>query len=165
VPVVATPSFILELRTLVGTRPLWLSVATAIVVDDEGRILLGRRADTGAWDAPGEEPADAAARECLEETGVVVVPEEGIAIGVMPPVTYANGDQVQSLDIAFRCRPVGGEARVNDDESLEVEWFPLSALPELKEPLRLLIDHATSGDPGTSFTFSGTVRAPRSAAQ
>jgi hypothetical protein len=35
------------------------------------------------------------------------------------------------MDITFRCRAVGGEARVNDDESLEVAWFPVDALPEL----------------------------------
>ena len=87
---VATPSFILELRSLIGTRPLWLSVAVALVVDGENRILLGRRADSGAWALPGsiiepgEEPADAAARECFEETGVVVVPEAVSALTVSP---------------------------------------------------------------------------------
>jgi len=48
-------------------------------------------------------------------------------------VTYVNGDICQYMDISFRCRAVGGEARVNDDESLEVGWFPLDALPDLNE--------------------------------
>jgi ADP-ribose pyrophosphatase YjhB (NUDIX family) len=161
---VATPSFILELRSLIGTRPLWLSVAIAVVVDGEDRILLGRRADSGVWALPGgiiepgEEPADAAARECFEETGVVVVPGVVSALTVSPATTFANGDQVQCLEITFRCRPVGGEARVNDDESLEVAWFPLSALPELRERTLSLIGRATSGAPGADFAFSGPVR-------
>jgi 8-oxo-dGTP pyrophosphatase MutT (NUDIX family) len=160
---VATPSFILELRSLIGTRPLWLSVAIAVVIDGEGRILLGRRADSGAWALPGgiiepgEEPADAAARECFEETGVVVVPEAVSSLSVSPAKAFANGDQVQCLEIAFRCRPVGGEARVNDDESLEVAWFPLSALPEVSERTLPLIDRGTSGAPGADFTFSGPI--------
>jgi hypothetical protein len=77
---------------------------------------------------------------------------------VSPATTFANGDQVQCLEITFRCRPVGGEARVNDDESLEVAWFPLSALPELRERTLILIDRATSGAPGADFAFSGPVR-------
>ena len=159
----ATPSFILELRSLIGTRPLWLSVAVAVVVDGEGRVLLGRRADSGTWALPGgfiepgEEPADAAARECFEETGVVVVPEAVTALTVAPETTFANGDQVQCLEITFRCRPVGGRARVNDDESLEVGWFPLSALPALREGTLPLIDRAASGAPGADFAFSGPV--------
>jgi hypothetical protein len=36
---VPTPDFIVELRSLIGTRPLWLSVAIAVVVDGEGRVL------------------------------------------------------------------------------------------------------------------------------
>ncbi len=46
---------------------------------------------------------------------------------------YANGDRCQYLDITFRCRATGGEARVNDDESLEVGWFPAGRLPPLGE--------------------------------
>ena len=61
------------------------------------------------------------------------------------------------LENILSCRPVGGEARVNDDESLEVAWFPLSALPELRERTLILIDRATSGAPGADFTFSGPV--------
>ncbi len=70
-----------ELRSLVGHRPLWLSVAIAVVMDEEGQVLLGRRTDTGSWALPGgiidpgEQPADAAVRECFEETGIVAAPE------------------------------------------------------------------------------------------
>jgi ADP-ribose pyrophosphatase YjhB (NUDIX family) len=103
---------------------------------------------------PGEEPADAAARECFEEPGVVVVPEAVSALTVSPATTFANGDQVQCLEITFRCRSVCGEARVKDDESLEVAWFQLSALPELREGTSPLIGRATSGAPGADFTFS-----------
>ena len=46
------------------------------------------------------------------------------------------------MDITFRCRAVGGEARVNDDESLEVGWFAVDALPELNEFALLRIKQA-----------------------
>ena len=50
-------------------------------MDDEGQVLLGRRTDTRSWALPGgiidpgEQPADAAVRECFEETGRVAAPE------------------------------------------------------------------------------------------
>ena len=48
------------------------------------------------------------------------------------------------MDITFRCRAVGGEARVNDDESLEVGWFAVDALPELNEFALFRIKQALS---------------------
>ncbi|AFZ66610.1 NUDIX domain-containing protein [Deinococcus peraridilitoris] len=45
--------YLLELRQLVGTRPLF-SVGAAVVARDElGRVLLHRRSDTGRWGLPG----------------------------------------------------------------------------------------------------------------
>ena len=45
----ATPEFILKLREKIGHDPLWLIGVTAFVEDGRGRVLLGRRADTGDW--------------------------------------------------------------------------------------------------------------------
>ena len=44
-----TPNFILSLREKIGHDPLWLTGITAYVEDADGRILLGRRSDTGEW--------------------------------------------------------------------------------------------------------------------
>ncbi|MGO1582440.1 MAG: NUDIX domain-containing protein, partial [Actinomycetaceae bacterium] len=71
-----TPDFIVELRRHVGHSLLWLTGATAVVVRGaDPEVLLVRRADDGRWTPvtgivdPGEEVADAAVREVLEETG------------------------------------------------------------------------------------------------
>jgi 8-oxo-dGTP pyrophosphatase MutT (NUDIX family) len=155
------PAFVAELRSLVGHRPLWLCVAIAVVLDDDGQVLLGRRADTGAWALPGgiidpaEQPADAAVRECFEETGVTAVPEALTSVTVSQPRTYANGDQVQYLELTFRCRPVSGEARVNDEESLEVRWHALGALPELGAAQLSLLTQALKHDRAAAYHFSG----------
>lgn len=61
------------------------------------------------------------------------VVERVVLVQALTPVTYENGDVCQFMDITLRCRAVGGEARVNDDESLEVGWFAVDALPELNE--------------------------------
>lgn len=140
---------------------LWLSTAAGVVVDPGGQVLLHRRSDTGTWALPGgiidpaEEPADAAAREIFEETGVIAVPERLAAVTVSAPITYAHGDRVQYLELTFRCRPEGGAARVNDTESLEVGWHPLDALPVLDPRTRFLVEQATSGKAEAAFTFSG----------
>jgi 8-oxo-dGTP pyrophosphatase MutT (NUDIX family) len=143
---------------------LWLPTAAGAVFDSDGRVLLGRRSDTGNWGLPGgiidpgEEPADAAVREIFEETGVIAVPERLLSVSVAPPMTYRNGDQVQYLDHTFRCRATGGQAQVNDSESVEVGWFALDALPPLSQWTLRLVQLATSGALAAAFIYSGVPR-------
>ncbi|WP_217567091.1 NUDIX domain-containing protein [Streptomyces sp. GbtcB7] len=135
----ATPDFIRTIRASAGHQLLWLPGVSAVVFDDEGRVLLGRRTDTRKWSIiggipdPGEQPAACAVREVFEETNVRCVVERVVLVQALSPVTYENGDTCQFMDTTFRCRAVGGEARVNDDESLDVGWFAVDALPELNE--------------------------------
>ncbi|QTG79392.1 NUDIX hydrolase [Arthrobacter crystallopoietes] len=134
-----TPDFILQLREKIGQDLLWLPGATAVVLDDNNRVLLGRRADNGIWTLitgilePGEQPAVGIVREVFEETGVVAEVEHLAEVFAGGPMEFVNGDQAQFLTLNFRCRYVSGEARVNDDESSEVGWFALDDLPELPD--------------------------------
>ncbi|MET9994764.1 NUDIX domain-containing protein [Streptomyces mutabilis] len=149
----ATPDFIRDLRATAGHQLLWLPGVTAVVLDDEGRVLLGRRSDNGRWSLiggipdPGEQPAACAVREVEEETAVRCVVERLVLVQALNPVTYDNGDVCQFMDVTFRCRAVGGEARVNDDESLEVGWFEADALPDLGEFGQFRIKQALSDAP------------------
>ncbi|MEU5919959.1 NUDIX domain-containing protein [Streptomyces sp. NPDC047141] len=158
----ATPDFIRELRKTAGHQLLFLPGVSAVVFDDRGRVLLGKRADNGSWALvggivdPGEQPADAVVREVYEETAVRCVPERVLLVETLrKPVVYANGDICQYLDVAFRCRAVGGEARVNDDESTEVGWFEVDALPEMKRFSYLRIEKALADEP-TWFRTTAT---------
>ncbi|MER5537529.1 MULTISPECIES: NUDIX hydrolase [Streptomyces] len=149
----ATPDFIRTIRASAGHQLLWLPGVTAIVFDDEGRVLLGRRTDTRKWSIiggipdPGEQPAACAVREVFEETNVRCVVERVVLVQALERVTYENGDTCQYMDTTFRCRAVGGEARVNDDESLDVGWFAVDALPELNEFAMFRIKQALSDAP------------------
>ncbi|MBZ4018874.1 NUDIX hydrolase [Streptomyces purpurogeneiscleroticus] len=149
----ATPDFIREIRATAGHQLLWMPGVSAIVFDDEGRVLLGRRVDNGRWSIiggipePGEQPAVTAVREVLEETAVHCVPERVLLVEALEPVTYPNGDRCQFMDICFLCRATGGEARVNDDESLEVGWFELDALPPMEDFAVSRIKQATEEAP------------------
>ncbi|WP_406056306.1 NUDIX hydrolase [Kribbella sp. NBC_00889] len=152
-----TPKFILELREKIGHDLLWLTGITGVVLDDTGQVLLVRRADNGRWSLvagilePGEQPAVGLLREIEEETAVEAAIDRLVSIESLPPSGYPNGDQVQFLDLCFRCRPLRGEPRVNDDESLEVRWWPLDDLPPLAPRELTLIQHALSPDPMPIF--------------
>lgn len=142
------PNFVLALRKKIGHDPLWLPGVAAVVFDDDGRVLLGRRSDDGRWThvsgmvEPGEHPAPAMIREIEEETGVVAEVEQLIDFDVVGPITFPNGDVCTFLTTTFRCRYISGEARVNDDESTDVGWFSPDALPELDARHLDLIDLA-----------------------
>jgi 8-oxo-dGTP pyrophosphatase MutT (NUDIX family) len=133
----ATPDFILRLREKIGHEALWIPAVRGVVFDDDGRVLLGQRADDGQWGLisgilePGEEPAPGLLREILEETGVVADTERLVSVDAAGPTSYPNGDVCHFLTLVFRCRYVSGEARVNDDESLAVGWFRREQVPEL----------------------------------
>lgn len=152
-----TPEFVLSLREKIGHDLLWLPAVTAVVLREDGRVLLARRSDNGNWGLvsgivePGEEPAVTAVRECLEETGVVAVVEDLVAVSAGEPVQYPNGDRCQFLDHTFRCRWVSGEARVNDDESLEVGWYDPAGTPVLPPLQRARLDAALTHDGRARF--------------
>jgi 8-oxo-dGTP pyrophosphatase MutT (NUDIX family) len=157
--------FLQSLRDVVGQRLLLLPGVTAVVFDDAGRLLLGQRSDNGQWALiagvmdPGEQPAQTVVREVYEETAVHVVPERITSVLTQPPNTYPNGDQTEYVDITFRCRAVGGEARVNDDESLAVGWFALQDLPPIAELTRQRIEWALA--PAAEAWFSAPAANPR----
>jgi 8-oxo-dGTP pyrophosphatase MutT (NUDIX family) len=145
------PPYIIEMRRHIGHRMLYLPAIKAVVINDKQEILLQKSRDTGTWMTiggmiePGEEPADAAVREVFEETAVRVAPIRVIGVYAGPEVTYPNADHIICQTIAFLCNPLDGSPRVNDDESLDVAYFPLNALPSLREDHRLAIQHAMAG--------------------
>jgi ADP-ribose pyrophosphatase YjhB (NUDIX family) len=132
-----TPDFVLTLREKIGHDPLPLVGVITVVFDDFGRVLLVRRADDHRWTLvtgivePGEQPAAGAVREIEEETGVIARVERLLGVAGRELATLSNGDQVWWTSIFFHCRYVSGDARVNDDESIDVRWADLGDLPEL----------------------------------
>jgi 8-oxo-dGTP diphosphatase len=104
----------------------------AVVHDDAGRLLLVRRAvepGLGLWALPagyvdaGDDPRDAAAREVLEETGLVV--RVGAVVDVCP-----GADGGASFFLAFEARVVGGALGAGDDAA-EAAFFAADELPPL----------------------------------
>jgi 8-oxo-dGTP pyrophosphatase MutT (NUDIX family) len=150
------PEFVVEIRKMIGQHEMWLPAVTAVVARDD-EVLLVQRADNRAWTPitgipePGEEPAFAAAREALEETGVVVTVDRLASTSAHPGVVHANGDRASYLDLTFACTYVSGEAHVADDESVDVRWFPRGALPEMSPVMVQRIADALSGEQAARF--------------
>jgi 8-oxo-dGTP pyrophosphatase MutT (NUDIX family) len=86
----------------------------------------------GAID-PNEHPADAAVRECFEETGLLVQPEDltGVFGGPEFLIHYPNGDVAYYTVIAFRATIVGGSHQPIDGEFSEVCYFSQSECERL----------------------------------
>lgn len=105
----------------------------AVVGDDQGRILLIQRADSGVWLYPtgwadvGYSPAEVAVKEVYEETGIVCVPERLIAV---LDSLRAGFSRIPLYSLVFLCRAVGGELCAHPQECTDVGWFTEDDMPE-----------------------------------
>ncbi len=132
--------YVSELRLLVGHRPLVVVGATVIVRNERGEILLQKRSDTGTWGLPGGamEPGESleqtARRELWEETGLSADPFRLVDVVSGPELffSYPNGDQVHTVVVLYEAMAVTGSLKINDDESLDLRYFLMDALPELE---------------------------------
>jgi ADP-ribose pyrophosphatase YjhB (NUDIX family) len=109
-------------------------VAAAVLIEQDGRVLLVRRANEpfrGLWTLPagfingGEDPAEAAARECLEETGLIVN-----VMRVLDVIAGREHKRGADFIIVYLAEVVSGEL-MPDDDADAAEWFARSDLPPL----------------------------------
>jgi len=114
--------------------------ACAIVADEQGRVLLARRAVSpyeGRWDLPGgfvgegEHPRDAVTRELLEETGLRIEPRELLGIW-MDRYAENEDDGAATMNLYFTASATGGEAVATDDVA-ELSWVRADELPARDE--------------------------------
>ncbi|SEB47314.1 Predicted nuclease (RNAse H fold) [Nocardioides exalbidus] len=150
------PDFVVEIRRKIGHDPLWLPGVTAVIRRGD-QVLLVRRSDNGRWTPvtgipePGEEPAVAAAREAMEETGVRIRVDRLASTAVHGEILHVNGDRATYLDLTFACTWLEGEAHVADDESSDVRWWPVSGLPPMSEEMVARIGAALSSEREARF--------------
>ncbi|MCL6443845.1 MAG: NUDIX hydrolase [Alicyclobacillus sp.] len=134
----------MELRKVLGARPLIMAAAAVIVIDPEGRILLQHRTDNDCWGLPGgsmelgESFEETARREVLEETGLVLGKLDLFTVhsGQHAFYEYPNGHQVYVASVIYTTTEFTGELRLDmENESLEIKWFHPTELPAKLNPL------------------------------
>ena len=109
-------------------------VAVVTVIMRDGRVLLTRRVNTprqGLWTFPGgfvdagEDPAKAAERECLEETGLKIKVSD--LIDVLSGQEHSRGAHIL---IVYCGEVLSGIVRPGDDAD-RADFFSLDELPPL----------------------------------
>ena len=109
-------------------------VAAAVLVEQDGRVLLVRRVNEpfrGMWTLPagfvdaGEDPARAAERECLEETGLSVR-----VMRVLDVIAGQEHERGADFVVVYQAEVLGGTLSPDDDVDA-AEWFEYNNLPPL----------------------------------
>ena len=123
-----------------------------VVRRGDGRLLLVRRCDSGAWELPGgrvdvgENACEAAVRETAEEAGVPVV-ITGFAGMFTDPgyvVQAPDGEVRQVFALVLRARALDGTPHGDAYETSEAAWFAPGDLGGLviASPARAWIEQA-----------------------
>ncbi len=125
----------------------------SILIVNDGKIVMGRRGEgeirPGKWCLPcgyvedSEHFIEAAKREVLEETGLVIVPE-----AIINAVSNHFPGNRHSMVIVLRARPVGGCFRPGDDLT-KLQWVPLEGPypdPAFKADLHIISQYVRYGD-------------------
>lgn len=144
-------------------RPDHLTASTLVLDADRSAVLLTLHAKARRWFQVGghcerddQTLAGAALREAREESGVpdLVILPVPVQLSEHPvPFCGPDGD-VHHLDVRFvAVAPRASRPEVSE-ESLDVRWWPLDALPDLEPDVLQLVELALSrarrpaADPG-----------------
>ncbi len=134
-------SYLWRLRQKVGNDLVLMPGAMVVLQRDDGRVLLTRRGDTGAWCLPagaaeeGGSFARTAIDELAEETGIRIPPESLTPFGCLSEserhtIHYPNGDVTHCFAMCFLVRDWTGDPTPDQEESTAVLFAGLDDLPE-----------------------------------
>lgn len=129
-------SYIQELRSLTGHRPLIIVAAGVAIFDDRGHILLQYRYDE-SWGIPGgamelgETLEETARREVREETALELGTLTLVDVYSGPEffARYPNGDEVFFVMAIYETREAHGTIVPDGSETRALAYFALDDLP------------------------------------
>jgi ADP-ribose pyrophosphatase YjhB (NUDIX family) len=129
-----------KIRQLVGSQLLLVPGARVVIQEGSGKVLLQKRSDFGVWGLPGgiaepgEDLKSVVYREVFEETGLTIEDAQPFGFSSNPEtetVMFPNGHQCQFFVLNFFTKRFSGDLGIHDGESLELDWFDMSNLPEM----------------------------------
>ena len=142
--------YMAEMRKLVGHRTIIQCAASIICLDEQGRVLLGKRTDNHKWGYSGgsveidELVEECAKRELREEMGLTAEEIEFFCINSGPKAhyVYPNGDEVSNFEVVYLCRRWQGEPNAYDGEMEELRFFPLNEIDisQISPPIRPVME-------------------------
>jgi 8-oxo-dGTP pyrophosphatase MutT (NUDIX family) len=141
----------MELRELVGSRPLIMAGACVLIFNERKELLLQRRTDSFDWGTiggsmePGESLEETAARELYEEAGLKAGSFKFITLfsGKDMYYKYPHGDEIYNVMALYEAVEVEGIPTINDEEGFELRYFPLDKpIPELNPFTELVLRKA-----------------------
>ncbi|RIK30625.1 MAG: NUDIX hydrolase [Anaerolineae bacterium] len=117
---------------------------SAIIFDENKRVLLTRRTDNGQWCLPGgamdagETAAEACEREVFEETGLHVRVKRLVGVYSDPNrlVIYPDGNKAFIVALSLEAEIVGGELGLSA-ETTEARFFSLAEM----ETMTIFVNH------------------------
>ncbi|WP_442601827.1 NUDIX domain-containing protein [Paenibacillus sp. KN14-4R] len=129
-----------ELRSIVGNRKLIIPSIRAIIRDKENRILYIERKGNKKWALPAggieinESIVECLKREVREETGIEVIEATLIAMYTGREYSVINrfGDEYQGFELLFRVDEWKGTILKETDETTNIGFFSIDALPEFE---------------------------------
>ena len=141
--------YMAEMRKLVGHRTVIQCAASVICMDEEGRVLLGKRTDNRKWGYSGgaveiDEYAEVCAkRELFEEMGLIAEELEFFCVNSGPEThyVYPNGDEVSNFEIVYLCKRWRGQPKALDGEMDALRFFSPEEidLSEISPPIRRVV--------------------------
>lgn len=141
--------YMAEMRKLVGHKTMIQSSASVICVDEDNRILMGKRSDNHLWGYSGgsveidEYIEDCAKRELEEEMGIIADELELFFVNSGPEThyVYPNGDEVSNVEIIYICRKWHGEITAKDGEMEDIRFFSIEEIDMsfISTPIRTAI--------------------------
>lgn len=134
--------YIMDLRNMVGSRPLIMVGACVIIANNKNELLLQLRKDNNCWGLSGgsmeigETLEQVAKRELSEETGLITnsLTLLNVYSGQDFYYKYPHGDEVYNVVAAYVCRDYKGILKKDENEVKDLKFFNIAVLPSNINP-------------------------------
>lgn len=149
--------YVSYIRSKVGQDSILLPFAAGVLTDNDGQILLQKRADMNKWGLPGgcmelgESSVETLIREFYEETGIKVVPIKLLNVYTNFETIFPNGDRAQTVGIIYEVKSTSpfDIHDIKNDETLELAFFSKDDIKMLELATRqhqVIIEEFFSGE-------------------